>query len=193
MPGIIAFPTIVEHAVDEFGWMFANTLVDHSGEMIEDVGWFWDHADRRHLIAHDYVIANYVCTSGKHYPLEFRRFRKRAACAEDEPASPFKSHTTLFKELVDEVVEREIPGDFAFDSYFSSAESLNHIQGHKRGYVGDLKSNRKVWFKGEEMKAGEWAAGIASDDRQRVTSAIASNGISPGLFVSLTSITPFAW
>ena len=145
-----------------------NTLVDHSGEMIEDVGWFWDHADRRHLMAHDYVIANYVCTSGKHYPLEFRRFRKRAACAEDEPASPFKNHTHLFKELVDWVVEREIPGDFAFDSYFSSAESLNHIQGHKRGYVGDLKSNRKVRFKGAEMKAAEWAAGIAPDDRQRV-------------------------
>ncbi len=110
-----------------------NTLVDHSGEMIEDAGWFWDHADRRHLIAHDYVIANYVCTSGKHYPLEFRRFRKRAACADVDPASPFKNHTHLFKELVDWVVEREIPGDFAFDSYFSSAESLNHIQGHKRG------------------------------------------------------------
>ena len=246
MPGIIAFPTIVEQAVDEFGGMFANTperwhfaeyltglmvaerknvsainaefaqttdqsclnrwitqvpwdveqlnehrlawlqghsstrysargviaidntLVDHSGEMIEDAGWFWDHAEGRHLIAHDYVIANYVCTSGKHYPLEFRRFRKRAACAEDEPASPFKNHTHLFKELVDGVVEREIPGDFAFDSYFSSAESLNHIQGHKRGYVGDLKSNRKVWFKGREMKAAEWAAGIAPDDRQRV-------------------------
>ena len=25
MPGIVAFPTIVEQAVDEFGWMFANT------------------------------------------------------------------------------------------------------------------------------------------------------------------------
>ena len=25
MPGIIAFPTIVEEAVDEFGWIFANT------------------------------------------------------------------------------------------------------------------------------------------------------------------------
>ena len=131
MPGIIAFPTIVEQAVDEFGWMFANTperwhfaevltglmvaerkngsaintefaqttdpsclnrwitqvpwdveplnehrlawlqgpsstrysargviaidntLVDPSGEMIEDVGWFWDHADGRYLMAHD--------------------------------------------------------------------------------------------------------------------------------------------
>ncbi len=54
-----------------------DTLVGHSGEKIEDAGWFWDHSDKRHMIAHDYVIANYVCTSGKHYPLEFRRFRKR--------------------------------------------------------------------------------------------------------------------
>ncbi len=42
-----------------------NTLVGHSGEKIEDVGWFWDHSDQRYMIAHDYVIANYVCTSGK--------------------------------------------------------------------------------------------------------------------------------
>ena len=42
--------------------------------MIEDMGWFWNHADRPYLIVHDYVIANYVCSSGKHYPLEFRRF-----------------------------------------------------------------------------------------------------------------------
>ena len=30
-------------------------------------------------MAHDYLIANYVCASGKHYPLEFRRFRKHRA------------------------------------------------------------------------------------------------------------------
>jgi hypothetical protein len=30
-----------------------NTLVDHDGKLIEDVGWFWDHADQRHVIAHD--------------------------------------------------------------------------------------------------------------------------------------------
>ena len=100
-----------------------------------------------------------MCSSGKHYPLEFRRFRKREESAEGAPSPPFKNHTDLFKELVDWVVEREIPGDFAFDGYFSSAESLNPIQGHKRGYVGDLKSNRKVRFKGGEMKAAEWAAG----------------------------------
>jgi hypothetical protein len=28
-----------------------NTLITHEGRLIEDVGWFWDHADKRHLIA----------------------------------------------------------------------------------------------------------------------------------------------
>src|SRR5919198_1870127 len=30
-----------------------NTLIDHDGKLIEDVGYFWDHADERYLIAHD--------------------------------------------------------------------------------------------------------------------------------------------
>jgi len=32
-----------------------NTLIDHDGKLIDDVGWFWDHADKRHLIAHDNI------------------------------------------------------------------------------------------------------------------------------------------
>src|SRR4030042_3419701 len=55
-------------------------LIDHTGKNIEDAGYFWDHAEQRHKIAHDYIIANYVCTSGKHYPLEFYRFVKKEDC-----------------------------------------------------------------------------------------------------------------
>ena len=90
-----------------------NTLVDHEGKLIEDVGYFWDHAEERHKIAHDYLITNYVCPSGKHYALEFRRFRKREACeakraelaarpggveaasAEEQRLATFKNHTVL--------------------------------------------------------------------------------------------------
>ena len=243
MPGIVAFPTVVEEAVAEFGGIFANaperrhfaeyvtglmvaerknvsainaefvettdqsclnrwitqvrwdgkwlnehrlewlqdrpstrysargviaidnTLVGHRGEKIEDVGWFWDHSDQRHLIAHDYVIANYVCTSGTYYPLEFRRFRKRK---EGETDPSFKSHTELFKELVDWVVLRQIPGDFAFDCYFSSVDSLHHIHKRQRGYVAALKSNRKVEFKGRVMTVTEMASAIPSEDRKPV-------------------------
>jgi hypothetical protein len=50
-----------------------NTLVNHTGTLIADVGWFWDHADQRYVMAHDDVISNDVCSSGAHYPIAWRR------------------------------------------------------------------------------------------------------------------------
>jgi DDE superfamily endonuclease len=164
-----------------------NTLVDHTGKLIEDVGYFWDHAEQRHKIAHDYLIAHYVCPSGKHYALEFRRFRKRADCEAEQArlaAQPggvatteaeqrlvtFKSHTVLCCELIDGVVAQQIPGTFAFDSYFTTAPVCNHIAKHERAYVGDLKVNRKVWFRGVEMRADDMAAQIPLEARKKVTS-----------------------
>ena len=133
-----------------------NTLVDHAGKLIEDVGWFWDHADQRHVIAHDYMISNYVCPSKAHYPIEWRRFKKRDSC----PAKDFKDHTELCIELIDDTVKREIPGDFTFDSYFTSAKVLNHLQSKQRAYVGDLKLNRKVVYVGQEQKLQDVARQI---------------------------------
>jgi hypothetical protein len=124
-----------------------NTLVDHEGKLIEDVGWFWDHADERYVIAHDYLISNYVCPSGAHYPIEWKRFKKREACA----AGEFKDHTQLCIALIDDAVARGIPGDFTFDCYFTSAKGLNHIQRQQRAYVGDLKLNRHVVYDGREQ------------------------------------------
>jgi hypothetical protein len=101
-----------------------DVLIDHDGQMIDDVGYFWDHAEQRAKIAHDYLFANYVCASGKHYPLEFRRFKKRAQC--EATGETFADHTKLFCQLIDWVCERGIPGDFTFDSYFANAENMNH-------------------------------------------------------------------
>jgi len=143
-----------------------NVLIDHDGKLIEDAGWFWDHAEQRHKIAHDYLIADYVCTSGKHYPLEFRRFVKREHCP--LKGVEFQDHNDLFCELVDWVVAEQIPGDFTFDSWFTHAANLNHIHAHDRGYVGDLKFNRNVIFQGRKMKAEQLAAQIKPADRKPV-------------------------
>ena len=146
-----------------------NVLIDHDGKRIEDVGWFWDHAEHRHKIAHDYLIANYVCTAGsggKHYPLQFRRFIKREQC--ELKGQPFVDHNELFRQRVDWVIEQQIPGDFTFDCWFTHAANLNHIHGHQRGYVGDLKFNRKVVFQGQTLKAEDVAARIAPEDRKAV-------------------------
>jgi DDE superfamily endonuclease len=43
-----------------------NTLVDHAGKLSEDVGWCWDHANERDVIAHDSLSSHYVCPSGAH-------------------------------------------------------------------------------------------------------------------------------
>jgi hypothetical protein len=128
-----------------------------------------------------------VCPSGKHYALDFRRFRKRADCEaqqarlaaqpggvaavpeEAQRLATFKSHTVLCCELVDRVVAQQIPGTFAFDSYFPNAPICNHMAGHGRAYGGDLKFNRKVWFRGLEMRADEMAAQIPVADRKKGT------------------------
>jgi hypothetical protein len=149
-----------------------NTLIDRDGLLIPDAGWFWDHVEERNKIAQDYIFANYVCTSGKHYPLEFRLFRKEEVCAERK--EPFRNHTRLVCELIDRVCERKIPGDFTMDSYFTDAPILNHIHGktdqwgRPRGYVGDLKFNRKLVWKGQTLKASDLAASIPPADRKEL-------------------------
>jgi len=143
-----------------------NVLIDHSGKLIEDVGYFWDHAEQRYKIAHDYLIINYVCTSGKHYPLEFRRFIKQEQCQDRGIA--FRDHNEMLRELVDWVVSQDIPGDFTFDSYFTNAANLNHIHSYGRCYVADLKFNRKIVFCGQTLKAEELAQRIKPQDRKPV-------------------------
>jgi hypothetical protein len=143
-----------------------NVLVDHAGKLIEDVGYFWDHAEQRHKIAHDYLIVNYVCTSGKHYPLEFYRFIKREACEAQE--IEFRDHNVLFRQLIDWAIGNDIPGDFTFDSWFTHKDNLNHINEYKRAYVGDLKLNRKLLYKGDEIKAEDLASEIPVADRKKV-------------------------
>ena len=143
-----------------------NVLIDHTGKLIEDVGYFWDHAEQRHKIAHDYLIINYVCASGKHYPLEFYRFIKREQC--EQNAVEFRDHNVLFRQLIDWAVESEVPGDFTFDSWFTHKDNLNHIHGLERNYVGDLKFNRKLLVAGRDIKAEVFASQINPADRKEV-------------------------
>ena len=53
-------------------------------------------------------------------------------------------------------------------SYFTHVAVLNHIQAYERAYVGDLKFNRRVWFRGVEMKAEEMAAAIPLTARKKL-------------------------
>lgn len=62
--------------------------------------------------------------------------------------------------------QRDIPGAFTFDSYLTNAENLNHIHSKQdqfdrpRGYGGELKFDRKIGYKGKQLKAEALAASI---------------------------------
>jgi hypothetical protein len=149
-----------------------NVRIDHDGQLIEDAGWFWDHAEQRNQIAHDYIFANYVCPSGKHYPLDFQRFRKEQQCQDRQ--EEFLNHTKLVRQLVDAVCAQDIPGVFTWDSYFTNAAIQNHVHGKKdrfgqpRAYVGDRKFNRQVIWRGPTLKVSELAQRMAVADRKEL-------------------------
>jgi hypothetical protein len=124
-----------------------TTLVDHAGKLITDVGWFWDHANERYVIAHDDLISHSVCPSGAHDPIAWRRFKKREACQK----GACTDHTDLCIALINDAIARGIPGDCTCDSYCTSAKVLNHLESTKRAYVGDLKLNRKLVYEGREQ------------------------------------------
>jgi hypothetical protein len=150
-----------------------DVLIEKSGKYIKDSGTFWDHSNERYLHAQDLIIINYVHpTSGKHYPLDFRRFKKAEQC--EWTGEEFKKMTTLSIELIDWRHEQGVLGTFAFDSFYTCHEIQNHINslqdadGKSRGYVGDLKFNRKIKHKGVEQHVVDFAKTIPAKDRKQV-------------------------
>ena len=81
----------------------------------------------------------------------------------------FKRPTVLCCELVEGVVERQIPGTFAFESDFPNAPICTPLAQHARASGGDLQCTRKVWVQGTERRAEERAAQIPVGDRKPVT------------------------
>jgi len=148
-----------------------DVLLEKTGKHIEDVGYLHDHAQKRTILAHDVLFANYVDPkSGKHYPLDFRRFKKEDQCESEEV--DFKKQTELFRELVGWCHDSCIPGTFVFDSHYSSKENLNYINslknedGTSRAYVGDLMSNRIIVHKGVKQQINVFATTIPPKDRK---------------------------
>lgn len=134
-----------------------NVLVDHSGKCIDNVGWFWDHAENRNKIAHDISFSNYVLKNGKHYPLEFNFFIKKSDIENKKTKeTEFKTHSDLFVQLVEKVVLEKIPGAFTFDSYFTNKKNLDFLESNERSYVGDLKLNRIFFINKKRLKVSDF-------------------------------------
>lgn len=101
-----------------------NVLIDREGYLIPDASKLWDHADQRCKIAQNYLFVNYTCTSGNHYPWQFRRWCCAALCECYD--KPFVTRTEQCIELIDWVCDQNIPDDFTFDCYSPARRFSNH-------------------------------------------------------------------
>ena len=193
MPAIVEFPSVVQEVVEQRGAAFANAPERvHFAEYLTGLL----VAERKNVcgINREFAVTTDQSCLNRWLTAvawdEKQLNRDRLAWLQQEPSTrysahgviaketcqerqaEFKDHNELVRELVDWVVDwvvaEEIPGDFTFDSYFTHAANLNPIHRHQRGYVGDLKFNRKILWQGRTLKAEELAALIPPEARKPV-------------------------
>jgi hypothetical protein len=139
------------------GWLaLDDTLAHKTGKKIEDVEIYWDHSEKRYVLAHNIVTAEFVNPNGNSHPLDFRLYLKKDLCR--EKGVPFKTKIGLAQELVEDALHRglEIQGAL-FDNWFASKEFIKVLQSKHLHWVTKLKSDRTIKIKGTYVAISDFA------------------------------------
>jgi len=139
------------------GWLaIDDTLTHKTGKKMEGVGIYWDHSEKRYVLAHNIVTAEFVNPKGDSHPLDFRLYLKEEQSREKRV--PFKTKIELAQELVEDALQRglEIQGAL-FDNWFASKDFIKFLRGKGLHWVTRLKSDRNVKIKGRYVAINEFA------------------------------------
>lgn len=150
------------------GWLaIDDTLTHKTGKKMEGVGIFWDHSEKRYVLAHNIVTAELVSPKGDSHPIEFRLYLKEAQALEKRV--PFKTKIELAQDLVEDALGRglEIQGAL-FDNWFASKDFIKFLQARKLHWVTRLKSDRNVKIKGRYVAISKFAADLPRGSFRRV-------------------------
>jgi hypothetical protein len=150
------------------GWLaIDDTLTHKTGKKIEGVGIYWDHSEKRYVLAHNIVTAEFVNPKGESHPLDFRLYLKEEQSREKKV--PFKTKIDLAQELVEDALQLglEIQGAL-FDNWFASKDFIKFLRGKGLHWVTRLKSDRNVKIKGRYVAIGEFAGTLPRESFRRV-------------------------
>lgn len=150
------------------GWLaIDDTLTHKTGKKIEGVGIFWDHSEKRYVLAHNIVTAEFVNLKGESHPIDFRLYLKEDQSREKR--IPFKTKIELAKELVEDAVNRglDIQGAL-FDNWFASKDFIKFLRSKGLHWVTRLKSDRNIKIKGRYVAIGEFASGLPRESFRMV-------------------------
>jgi SRSO17 transposase len=157
-----------EGALAGRGWLaLDDTLTHKTGKKIEGVGIYWDHSEKRYVLAHNIVTAEFVNPKGDSHPLDFRLYLKEDQSREKRV--PFKTKIELAQELVEAALHLglDIQGAL-FDSWFASKEFIRFLRGKGLRWVTRLKSDRNIKIKGRYVAIGQFAETLPRESFRRV-------------------------
>lgn len=157
-----------EGALSGPGWLaLDDTLTHKTGKKIEGVGIFWDHSEKRYILGHNIVAAQFIGRKGKSHPLDFRLYVKKEQCR--EKGTQFKTKIELAQELIEYAIELglEVQG-VLFDSWFASKEFIKFLHNNELHWVTRLKSDRNVKIKGRYVPIAEFAATLPREAFKRI-------------------------
>ena len=140
-----------------------DTLSEKSGKDIEGVGWFWDHTQNKHILAHNIVSTHYIAGSF-HLPLDFELYRRREDCPSKKE---FRTKVQIAKELVEKAVSYGLPiSVVVFDSWYMSRELIEYMNSLGiQAYVTEEKGDRIIISDDSrrEMSLAEFAKTISRE------------------------------
>jgi len=116
-----------------------DTLLNHPGSRImEDVGWFHDHASGNNVLAHQTVTTMlHDLETDEFYPFLMRMYRKRSMIP-NEDMDKLRTKLEIMTELFEIASSNFRISGKTVDSWYSSNRFLGDH------YVTELKINRKV-------------------------------------------------
>ena len=150
------------------GWLaIDDTLTHKTGKKMEGVGIFWDHSEKRYVLAHNIVTAEFVNPQGDSHPLDFRLYLKEELCR--EKGIPFRTKIELAQEMVDDALQRglEIQGAL-FDNWFASKDFIKFLRVKGLHWVTRLKSGRNIKIRGRFVAISEFAGTLPRESFRKV-------------------------
>lgn len=139
------------------GWLaLDDTLTHKTGKKIEGVGIFWDHSEKRYVLAHNIVTVEFVNTKGVSHPLDFRLYLKEEQSR--VKGVPFKTKIELARDLIEYALELgiQIQG-VLFDNWFASKDFINFLKDRGLHWVTRLKSDRNIKIRGRYVAIADFA------------------------------------
>jgi len=158
----------IQGALGGKGWLaIDDTLTHKTGKQIEGVGIYWDHSEKRYVLAHNIVTAEFVNPKGESHPLDFRLYLKEEQSREKRV--PFKTKIDLAQELVEDALQLglEIQGAL-FDNWFASKDFIKFLQGRGLHWVTRLKSDRNIKIKGRYVAISKFAGTLPRESFKKV-------------------------